>query len=71
VAESQVYARFEEISRDCTTIYISHRLASAKMADLIYVLDGGAVAEAGSHDELMASGGVYAEMFESQRSWYV
>ena len=70
IAESQVYAQFEEISRGTTTIFISHRLASAKMADVIFVLDGGKVAEQGSHEELMARRGIYAEMFESQQSWY-
>jgi len=70
VAESQMYTKFEEISEGFTTIFISHRLASAKMADVIYVLDAGKVREQGNHDELMAQNGVYAEMFESQRSWY-
>ena len=70
VAESQVYANFEAISRGFTTIFISHRLASAKMADTIFVLDGGKVAEQGSHDELMKLGGIYEEMFRSQSSWY-
>lgn len=70
VAERQVYAQFESISRGFTTIFISHRLASAKLADKIFVLDGGKVAEEGSHDQLMAAKGIYAEMFESQQSWY-
>jgi ATP-binding cassette subfamily B protein len=71
VAESQVYAQFEEISRGVTTLFISHRLASAKMADIIYVLENGKITESGSHDELMQAAGTYAEMFESQRSWYL
>jgi len=71
VAESQMYAQFESISRGFTTIFISHRLASAKLADTIFVLEDGKVAEKGSHDELMAAKGIYAEMFESQQSWYV
>jgi ATP-binding cassette subfamily B protein len=71
VAESQVYEQFESMSRGFTTIFISHRLASAKMADVIYVLDGGKVAELGNHNDLMRRRGLYAEMFESQRGWYV
>jgi ATP-binding cassette subfamily B protein len=71
VAEGRMYTQFEEISRGYTTIFISHRLASAKMADYIYVLDGGKVAEAGNHAELMQHNGLYAEMYESQRSWYL
>jgi len=70
VAESKVYAKFESISRGFTTILISHRLASAKLADVIYVLEGGKVVEKGSHDELIAEQGIYAEMYESQQSWY-
>jgi len=71
VAESQMYAQFESISRGFTTIFISHRLASAKLADTIFVLENGKVAEQGSHEELMAANGIYAEMFESQQSWYL
>jgi ATP-binding cassette subfamily B protein len=71
VAESRMYEQFERISRGYTTIFISHRLASAKMADEIFVLENGAVSERGNHDELMARNGLYTEMFESQRSWYL
>ena len=71
VAESQVYAQFESISQDFTTIFISHRLASAKLADTIFVLDGGKVVEAGNHETLVAAKGIYADMFESQQSWYL
>jgi len=70
VAESELYAQFESISRGFTTIFISHRLASAKLADTIFVLDKGKMAEQGSHEELMSANGIYAEMFESQQSWY-
>jgi ATP-binding cassette subfamily B protein len=70
IGESGVYQHFEEISRNRTTVLISHRLGSTKLADEIIVLDGGAVAELGSHEALMARGGIYAEMYEAQRSWY-
>jgi len=50
---------------------ISHRLASAKMADKIIVIDGGKVSEEGSHGELMHKGGMYADMFNAQSAWYV
>lgn len=53
-----------------TTIFITHRLGAARLADTIVVLDGGNAAETGSHEELMAKQGIYAEMFEAQRSWY-
>ena len=54
-----------------TTIFISHRLGSTKLADEILVIDGGKIIERGSHNELMAKAGQYFEMFEAQRSWYI
>ena len=70
VAESEVYHMFDKISKNKTTIFITHRLGAARLADQIIVLKNGGVDEIGSHDELLSSGGLYAEMFESQRSWY-
>jgi len=70
VNESHVYRKFEQISRGRTTIFISHRLGSTKLADVIYVLDKGKIAETGSHAELMAHNGLYAEMYNSQAGWY-
>ncbi|MDO4567450.1 MAG: ABC transporter ATP-binding protein [Clostridia bacterium] len=71
IAESEVYENFRTISSGHTTVLISHRLGSTKLADTIFVLDGGKVVESGSFDELMALNGLYATMFESQRSWYI
>lgn len=71
ISESNMYERFEKISRGGTTIFISHRLGSTKLADEIFVIGGGNILEKGSHEELMDKNGVYAEMFESQRSWYL
>ena len=51
-------------------IFISHRLASAKMADRILVLSKGQIQEEGSHAELMERGGIYADMYRMQSSWY-
>jgi len=71
VSESAVYNNFERISKGQTTIFISHRLGSTKLADIIYVLSDGKIIESGSHSELMAvKNGVYAEMFSSQAEWY-
>ena len=52
-------------------LLISHRFSSVRSADRIYVLDGGRVVEAGSHDELMALGGRYADLFTLQASAYL
>jgi ATP-binding cassette subfamily B protein len=71
VSESRVYEEFEKLMAGRTTIFISHRLGSTKLADEILVIDGGRVAERGTHDELVASAGGYARMYESQREWYV
>jgi len=68
--ESELYKRFAEITRDKTSLLISHRLGSTKLSDMLFVLDNGIIAETGTHDELMSANGIYAEMFKSQRSWY-
>lgn len=71
IAESKIYTIFDRISTGKSTIYITHRLGAAKLADEILVIDGGKVAECGSHNILMKRKGIYAEMFETQRSWYL
>jgi len=70
VKESQLYENFEKINHGKTTLLISHRLASTKLADVIYVIEEGTVSEQGNFDELMKINGSYAEMFHSQRRWY-
>jgi len=49
-----------------TTVIISHRVSSAKLANKIIVLDNGTIAEAGTHADLLARGGLYAEMYDRQ-----
>jgi len=71
VAESRTYQEFEHLMRGKTTIMISHRLGSTKLADKIFVIDHGGVAEQGTHDELMAENGIYAQMFRAQSDWYL
>lgn len=71
ISESNVYEKFEEISRGQTTIFISHRLGSTKIADEIFVIGDGTIIESGSYEELMKKNGVYTKMYESQRSWYI
>ncbi len=70
VSESRVYSQFEQISQGKTTIFISHRLGSTKLADMIYVLSDGKIAEHGTHRELMDLNGLYAEMYSAQAGWY-
>lgn len=71
LSERDVYRKFDEISSGAAVIFISHRLASCVQADRIYLLDGGVITEEGNHQELMEQNGIYAEMFESQRGWYL
>lgn len=70
IAESNIYKLFGDISKGKSTIFITHRLGAAKLADEIIVIDEGKVSEHGSHEELLNRGGIYAAMYESQRSWY-
>lgn len=71
IAESRLYEQFGRISEGKTTISISHRLGSTKQADRIFVLKEGTVIEEGSHEELMSHKGLYAQMYESQKRWYL
>ena len=70
IMESKLYRRFSEITKNKTSLLISHRLGSTKLSDTLFVLDNGKIAETGTHDALMAAKGLYAQMFISQRSWY-
>jgi len=70
ISESNVYTEFEKITGGDTTIFISHRLGSIKLADTILVVGDGKITEQGSHNELMNLGGSYAEMFNAQAEWY-
>ena len=69
--ESRLYEKFAEISKDKTTVIVTHRLGSAQIADKIIVLDDGCVSEVGTHEELIDRKGHYAKMYESQASWYM
>lgn len=70
IAESEMYQSFAVLLKQKGCLMISHRLASAKLADRIYVLQDGLVAESGSHEELMSRQGLYERMFTAQSSWY-
>ena len=67
-AEHDIFSRFREIVKDRTSILISHRFTNVTLADRIIVLDKGSIAETGTHDELMKSGGLYFKMFTKQSS---
>ncbi|HNH49513.1 MAG TPA: ABC transporter ATP-binding protein, partial [Myxococcota bacterium] len=65
-AEHEIFQRFRDLKKDRTAILITHRFGTVRMADRIVVIDGGRIAEEGSHDQLMARGGLYAKMFSLQ-----
>ena len=69
-SEFEVFRRFAELTAGKMALFISHRFSTVRMADRIVVLENGSIAEEGSHDQLAAMGGRYAEMFELQASSY-
>jgi ATP-binding cassette subfamily B protein len=69
-AEFEVFQRFKELSEGKTAVLISHRFSSVRMADRILVLAEGRLEASGTHDELLAQGGRYAELFELQAAGY-
>jgi ABC-type multidrug transport system fused ATPase/permease subunit len=69
--EAEIFGRILDATRGRTTILISHRFSTVRQADLICVLEHGAVVELGTHEELMARGGRYRTMFDLQASRFV
>jgi ATP-binding cassette subfamily B protein len=69
-AEYEVFLRFAELTQGRTSVLISHRFSTVRMAGRILVLSGGEITEQGSHEELVGAGGTYAELFELQAAGY-
>jgi len=69
-AEYEVFERFAQLMHGRSAVVISHRFSTVRMADRIVVLGDGRVLEEGSHDELVARGGLYAELFALQAAGY-
>ena len=69
-AEFEVFQRFSELTKGKTAVLISHRFSTVRMADRILVLDRGELLEVGSHQELLAMNGRYAELFRLQAKGY-
>lgn len=70
LAEYNLYKSFDEIIGNKSAVYISHRLSSTRFCDSIAMFKAGELIEQGTHEELLAKGGAYAEMFEIQAQYY-
>ncbi|MBR2473522.1 MAG: ABC transporter ATP-binding protein [Clostridia bacterium] len=71
MAEQEIFNRFDELRKDKTSIFVSHRLSSATTADKILVLEYGELIESGSHRELMEAKGKYYQLFSTQAKRYI
>lgn len=70
IAEYDMYQKYNEMTKDKSSVYISHRLASTRFCDRIILLENGVIAEEGTHKDLMQKGGKYAELFAVQSKYY-
>lgn len=70
IAESEIYEKYNDITGEHTSVYISHRLASTRFCDRIILIAENSIIEEGSHNELLQKGGRYYELFEIQRKYY-
>ncbi len=69
--EFEIFQQFRELTKGKTTILISHRFSTVRMADRILVIDDGQLVESGPHAELLAKDGLYAKLFHMQAQGYV
>lgn len=70
IAELEVFKEIKELSINQTTVLISHRMGSARLADRIIVIDNGMKIEEGSHEELIKNDQLYSTLFKTQAKWY-
>lgn len=70
IAELEQFMNIKSKITGCTSILVSHRVGFARLADRIILMDGGKIAEMGTHEELMNRNGKYAELFNAQAQWY-
>lgn len=70
IAEADMYSKYNEMTKGCTSVYISHRLASTRFCDRILLIGNHKIAEEGTHEELLKLSGEYARLFEIQSKYY-
>ena len=71
ISEYEIYNRFGQMVEGKTSVYISHRMSSCRFCDLVYIFDGGSIAQTGTHEELLArKEGLYARLWQAQARYY-
>ncbi|MEA4889209.1 MAG: ABC transporter ATP-binding protein [Clostridiaceae bacterium] len=70
IAEADMYNKYHEMTQGCTSVYISHRLASTRFCDRILLINDHRIVEEGTHKDLLKLGGKYAQLFEIQSKYY-
>ena len=70
IAEHELYMKYNELTHEKSSLFISHRLASTRFCDRILLLKDGRIAEEGSHEELLRLNGEYAALFAVQSKYY-
>lgn len=70
ISESEIYAHFDHMVQNKTSVYISHRMSSCRFCDEVLVFDGGALVERGSHNQLVATEGLYSKLWNAQAQYY-
>ncbi|QZO76581.1 ATP-binding cassette domain-containing protein [Helcococcus kunzii] len=70
IAEMELYNKYNELTKDSTSIFISHRMASTRFCDYILLIKDKKILEKGTHDQLMKFGGEYRRIFDIQSKYY-
>ena len=70
LAEADMYQKYHELTKEKTSVFISHRLSSTQFCDRVFYLENGKIVEEGTHQQLMQKGGQYAKMFAYQAYYY-
>ena len=70
IAEAEIYENFNQMIKNKTAVYISHRMSSCQFCDRIIVLDKGKISEEGTHDILVNKQGIYAQLYQMQAQYY-
>ncbi len=70
ISENELYLKYNELTEDKISFFISHRLSSTRFCDSILFIKNGAIAESGTHEELMAKKGAYYRMYQTQSMYY-